>query len=76
MKKPGFFKMVWTLFYEVFTFVRKGANMVDRATFAHRMSHCISCDHFNMVQKRCMKCGCFMKAKAKMDTAKCPLKKW
>ena len=25
---------------------------------------------------RCMKCGCFMKIKAKMKTAKCPIGRW
>lgn len=39
-----------------------------------RITLCQSCEHFN--GQFCAKCGCYMKAKARMTTAKCPVGKW
>jgi hypothetical protein len=75
-KTPNIFNMAWTFISEVFKFVKTGADITDRATFAKRWSTCITCDDFLHKSSRCSKCGCFMKVKAKMNAAQCPKGKW
>lgn len=41
-----------------------------------RMKICIECDRFDATLSQCRECGCFMKAKAKMPSAVCPINKW
>jgi GDP-D-mannose 3', 5'-epimerase len=39
-----------------------------------RLSICNVCEHY--INGRCKLCGCFMEAKVKINTAKCPARKW
>ena len=41
-----------------------------------RLNLCEVCEFYVKDQFRCKKCGCFMKTKAKMLVAKCPVDKW
>lgn len=41
-----------------------------------RMDMCLGCEFFVKEQTRCGKCGCFMKAKVALESAKCPVGKW
>jgi len=41
-----------------------------------RLDICLSCPELIKVTKQCKKCGCFMVAKTKLESAKCPLGKW
>lgn len=41
-----------------------------------RLAVCNDCDKFCKVELRCKQCGCYMKAKARISTATCPLNKW
>lgn len=41
-----------------------------------RYNICESCEHFFTLTTQCKKCGCFMKAKTKLENAKCPMSKW
>lgn len=41
-----------------------------------RLDICMQCDHYVLEQSRCMKCGCYMTAKTKVQAAKCPVNKW
>tara|TARA_R100000734_G_scaffold19149_1_gene18616 strand:- start:1742 stop:1978 length:237 start_codon:yes stop_codon:yes gene_type:complete len=75
-KTPNIFKMAMTFIVEVFKFAKTGAEITDRATFAKRWSTCLTCDYFLHKSSRCSQCGCFMKVKAKMNSAKCPKNKW
>ncbi len=43
--------------------------------YDERVAICESCE-FLRSDKRCSKCGCFMKEKAKMAKEKCPINKW
>jgi hypothetical protein len=43
---------------------------------AQRFDICLSCPELIKVTKQCKKCGCFMAAKTKLESAKCPLGKW
>lgn len=46
----------------------------DLAT--QRFDICLSCPELIKVTKQCKQCGCFMAAKTKLESAKCPLGKW
>ena len=41
-----------------------------------RMSTCNSCPELIKLTSQCKKCGCFMSAKTKLESAKCPIGKW
>jgi uncharacterized paraquat-inducible protein A len=41
-----------------------------------RMSICQECEFFLPKQKRCMKCGCFLRWKTALRSQKCPIEKW
>jgi hypothetical protein len=46
----------------------------DLAT--QRFDICLSCPELIQITKQCKKCGCFMTAKTKLESAKCPVGKW
>ena len=41
-----------------------------------RMSICNACPELTKLSGQCKKCGCFMAAKTKLESAICPLSKW
>lgn len=41
-----------------------------------RYEICKACPEFIKITKQCKRCGCFMAAKTKLESAKCPLNKW
>lgn len=41
-----------------------------------RLSICANCPELIKLTFQCKKCGCFMKAKTKIQNASCPLLKW
>ena len=41
-----------------------------------RFNICKACPEFIKITGQCKKCGCFMSAKTKLESAKCPLAKW
>ena len=41
-----------------------------------RMKVCYQCDQYDPQQQRCMKCGCYLVAKAYVNGSQCPLGKW
>ena len=41
-----------------------------------RYTICVTCPFFQKKTKQCLKCGCFMIMKTKLDLAKCPIGKW
>ena len=44
--------------------------------FEKRIKICFDCDRLLKITTQCKECGCFMKLKARMQEAKCPLNKW
>ena len=48
----------------------------DSAIIDKRFSICQGCDHFIKATSQCKKCGCFMKVKTRISTARCPVGKW
>ena len=43
---------------------------------AMRMAICKECEWFRASIKQCKKCSCFMPAKVRLKSAKCPIRKW
>ena len=41
-----------------------------------RLDICLSCPELINLTVQCKKCGCFMAAKTKLESAKCPIGKW
>jgi hypothetical protein len=52
------------------------SNYVSTDISDHRYSICLQCPELINVTKQCKQCGCFMVAKTKLISAKCPLEKW
>lgn len=44
--------------------------------FQKRIEICKACPELIGMTTQCKKCGCFMSAKARLESAKCPLGKW
>lgn len=56
---------------------RKGEQIIaEKPLWQQRQEICDTCPHFKIPGGICKKCGCFMKVKTKIQTAKCPLDKW
>ena len=51
---------------------------VDDSVYTERMNTCQKCTFYsaNGMSPRCLQCGCFLDAKARLTDAKCPLDKW
>ena len=51
---------------------------VDDATYNERLNTCQKCTFYSGtgMSPRCLQCGCFLDAKARLSDAKCPLDKW
>ena len=41
-----------------------------------RYDICLNCEELISLTKQCKQCGCFMAAKTRLLSAKCPLGKW
>jgi len=67
-------KLIYNFFRDIFCWIRGGCKISVNALY--RLSVCFGCEFFDSKSKRCEKCGCRMDYKTKMDTARCPLKKW
>jgi hypothetical protein len=40
------------------------------------MDICLNCEYLINMTKTCMKCGCFMTIKTRIEEASCPIGKW
>lgn len=49
---------------------------VDEDTEEKRYNICLLCPELIKSTKQCKKCGCFMKAKTKIKSSRCPIGKW
>ena len=63
-------------FAELSKAIGKNPKMVTTEVYQERMKTCFDCPSFDSTQIRCRSCGCMMKAKARFQAARCPLKKW
>jgi uncharacterized paraquat-inducible protein A len=51
-------------------------NKVDDAVYEQRLDVCKSCNFYDVEQNRCMRCGCWLKYKARYSAGQCPIGKW
>jgi hypothetical protein len=49
---------------------------IDEEVSIKRYDICKSCPELIKLTTQCKKCGCFMKAKTKLEKATCPIGKW
>jgi uncharacterized paraquat-inducible protein A len=56
--------------------IASGKGEVDEREIERRLALCHRCELFIRQQKRCSRCGCFMKFKARMRSQHCPVGKW
>ena len=49
---------------------------VSEATLEARLESCRGCEHFIRLSGQCKKCLCFMKLKAQLPHAECPVGRW
>lgn len=68
-------KFGWDMLQHVFKNQDKTL-FVSEEVYQERTEICKSCDRFDAQQSRCMECGCFIPAKAKMILDSCPMDKW
>ena len=61
-------------FKQAIEYVRAGLLAKDPAT---RLAVCENlCEHYSKDIKVCNKCNCFMPAKTKLKSSKCPIDRW
>ena len=48
----------------------------DKDVSEKRLEICKACPELIQLTTQCKKCGCFMSAKTKLESAKCPIGKW
>jgi len=76
--EPSLADMVKTLVGAVVVEVKSDKKSVskgiDQAEIDRRLELCRGCQFWT--GNRCEKCGCFMKLKARMKSASCPIGKW
>ena len=69
--------LVLTIGRIVDTIRDKNSQLVTpRKIYWRRIEICKNCSSCDQKQKRCMECGCFIPAKAKIAVEACPLGKW
>tara|TARA_Y100001963_G_C6462933_1_gene301015 strand:- start:148 stop:516 length:369 start_codon:yes stop_codon:yes gene_type:complete len=54
----------------------KSVLLHDQSIIDKRWDECSSCEYLIKATNQCKKCGCFMKVKTKISTARCPIGKW
>ena len=59
---------VWDLF--------NGSDATTKEVYKYRLEICNGCEFLRKATTQCKKCGCFMKLKATIEKAKCPIDKW
>ena len=70
-------KSIVNLVQNAITDVLKGNQLfASEEEQIRRMEICKSCEHFSSEDVRCRQCGCFLKQKTSLTSAKCPLQKW
>jgi hypothetical protein len=74
-KMPSWAKMASNFASTMAEFATSGFKIADKELYEERINICKECPSFTD-SERCVECGCFMKAKAGIMEAKCPLNKW
>lgn len=80
VEAPGVWQMMKTAAVAGKNFVKSGMHFVSEEQFNLRETICKGCEYWNPKgygnTGQCLQCGCATKAKLKMASESCPLKKW
>jgi len=49
---------------------------VTEDVYKERISVCRGCDKYDEMENKCVECGCYIPAKARVVLDSCPLEKW
>jgi len=60
----------------VYTAAEGNVLLASEETIQSRFNVCSECSLFSVKDTRCLQCGCFLKAKIRLQPAKCPIGKW
>lgn len=58
------------------TYKESGQILATEENANKRLEICSICSFYNKDSSRCLKCGCFMIAKTKLQAMVCPIGKW
>lgn len=61
---------------EPVTYVIRNHLLVSEQEFNSRLGHCEQCNEYRADSAKCQLCGCYMRWKAQLQLARCPLGKW
>jgi rRNA maturation endonuclease Nob1 len=70
-------KTIWWIIVGYFNLLKSNLKMLNkkkRELYNHRLDICLKCDH--RYKEFCEICGCYIKAKTKVDKASCPKEYW
>lgn len=56
--------------------ISHGILLVSAEEADKRFATCLGCEFLLVEQSRCLKCGCFMNMKTRLQASKCPVGKW
>lgn len=56
--------------------VSHGILLASPEEMEKRLGICLGCEFFHVEYSRCLKCGCFMNMKTRLQASKCPVDKW
>jgi hypothetical protein len=70
---PSVGQQAKNLFRSALGFARSGFKLAPRAVRRARLAICEGCEHYDLVARRCRKCGCRQSAKVWVAADKCPL---
>lgn len=73
---PSLMQQAKNLGGSLINFAKSGFQKADDETYNRRLRICEGCEFLDKEHKRCLKCGCFVKAKAAMGSESCPIGKW
>jgi hypothetical protein len=73
-KRLGAVAMAGNLGKSLAEWSASGFKTCDGDQLNKRLELCGSCEY--SINKRCLKCGCFIGAKTRLATSKCPIGKW
>jgi hypothetical protein len=73
---PPIFEQASNFADSMVNFAKSGFKTTDEEEKERRLNICYDCDRFDKASIRCLECGCKLKAKANIDSEKCPLGKW
>jgi hypothetical protein len=73
-QRPGSVAMAKNLGKSLIEWSASGFKTCEGDELNERLETCSSCEY--LLNKRCLKCGCYIEVKTRLGTSKCPVGKW